>query len=217
MGEGDLRRVAADSFRSLASGASRHIISGDTTAAEVSRVVGRAFWMDLAKAYDAPPPDLNELFGRVDSDSEHRTALLLTGATDAFDDAFRRRLGESWFTPHVAGSPEAARRLLEEHDEIELVVLDLDPDASDATLLDDVAAYRRELAWSRLPAVVRTPPGRDELEAPIREAGATSRFLPQDAGVDALVALVNEALSSDSDYQWGRQDSQAEAEGDPAG
>jgi hypothetical protein len=62
--------------------------------------------------------------------------------------------------------------------------------------------YRIAMAWSRLPALLLYPDAKPELEDKLREAGATSRFLPKSTEVNLIVRAVSYALNRHLDFRW---------------
>lgn len=204
--KGEMRRekllAAADKgMRTMSGATARRIISGDTTCAEATRVIGRHFWLEVASEYGSKFPDLGQL-DSSESDSHNLTGILLAGEEGSFSKAFEQQLGNAWYKAFYATSPAAARQLLEEHDSIRFVMLDLPERLSDEQVKNLVAEYRREMAWSRLPAVLLYPDARPELEELLRADGATSRFVGKSAAPGELIEIVNSALARHVDFRW---------------
>lgn len=204
-GEGDIasfKDAMRGKFVSMFMAASRLIISGTTTAGEASRVLGQQFWFALADEYDSELPDLSAV--NAGGSAVARNAILISGPGSESAQSLQQGLEASWLSVYQAGDPAEAELRLREHEHIEMVLVDLPEALSDEEVVSLVADYRRHLAWSRLPALIRLPPQKPHLEALLRENGATSRFVNQDDPVDEMVSLIQKAVSENADFMWGR-------------
>jgi len=192
--------------QNLSVSASRLIISGETTAEEAVRVIGRHFWIELAEEYKSDLPKLSIL--NISGDqllSEVRPEVLLAGPADTFDESFKEELKAAWFDLHQTKTPEEAKLCLTDNEEVDFVVVDLDETLDDDGILTYVANYREKLAWSRLPALIRLPEGREELQEKLVADGATSRFISKSAPASEVIALINAALAENLGFSWGKQ------------
>jgi len=199
----DLLAACNSDFTSIAQAAARRIISGDTNPAEAYRVIGRPFWLDIAKAYQADIPDLGVLSASAGSDGKGQPGVLLVGAQETWPADMRGALEQSWFQLFAADSPERARAELQNHDSISFVVVDIPDALSDEQATRYVDDYRVAMAWSRLPALLVLPDGRPDLQQKLIDEGATSRFAARSTPADAVVEMINEALTRKEDFRWG--------------
>ncbi len=199
-----LKSLAHGNIRSLAGGASRRIISGESTAAEAARVIGRQFWWDLAAEYNAKVPELADI--QNTRDELARSAILLVGENSAFGESFEAALREAWYTVMHADSPDAAKHMLEQNNQIELVVVDVPHRDTEDEVLHYVADYRTAMAWSRLPALLLLHDDSPERRQHLRDHGATSQMLGRDTPPDQVVRLINKALSRHVDFRWKSND-----------
>lgn len=137
--------------------------------------------------------------------SEVRPEVLLAGPADTFDESFKEELKAAWFDLHQTTTPEEAKLCLTDNEEVDFVVVDLDETLDDDGILTYVANYREKLAWSRLPALIRLPEGREELQEKLVADGATSRFISKSAPASEVIALINAALAENLGFSWGKQ------------
>jgi len=133
---------------------------------------------------------------------ESQHGILLVGDADAFSDGFRRELQNAWYQIYEAHTPDEARDQLTSHDSIQFVIVDIAATLDEPQVLAYVNDYRIALAWSRLPALLLYPDAKPELEDKLREAGATSRFLPKSTEVNLIVRAVSYALNRHLDFRW---------------
>ena len=94
---------------------------------------------------------------------------------------------------------------LTDNEEVDFVIVDLDETLDDDGILAYVANYREKLAWSRLPALIRLPEGREELQEKLVADGATSRFISKSVPASEVIALINAALAENLGFSWGKQ------------
>ena len=59
------------------------------------------------------------------------------------------------------------------------------------------------VAWARLPALIRIPNTRPELENILREHGATSRIVSMALPHEEIIEIIQDALSQGLDFKWG--------------
>lgn len=207
-GESDIAKFKSamrGTFSSMAMSASRLIISGLTSASEASRVLGQQFWLALAEEYGRAMPDLSALSEA--SDNKESRAVLLVSETPGNDSetALREGLEDSWLEVHEAGSPEEADSALREHEQICLVVVDLAPQLSDDEVVEKIAAYRRRIAWARIPALLRFPESKPHWPSLLRAHGATSKFVSLSTAAEEVVVIIQQAITDHVDFKWGLQ------------
>ena len=189
-------------FNSMSMSASRLVISGITTAQEAARVIGHQFWYALADEYNTTLPDLSALHGESTNQNNSKNAVLIAGkgnSSQRLEDA----LSKSWLTVFTANTPESANAMLHAHDNIELFILELDGDLTDEEVVAWVAHYRREVAWARIPALLRIPHGNEHWKSLLIEHGATSKFVTDDINTNEIVTLVQSAINENVDFRWG--------------
>ncbi len=177
----------------LASSAARHVGSGNTTVKDAVRVLGRAFWSALCEEHDAEMPE--SVFLLEQPEESKAPGILLLGPETPQNEALSGELEHAWFAVFRAQSPEEAKAQLEEHDNIVQVVVDLDENLKDTEILDFVQQARTALYWSRLPALLLLPPGRDKLEERLVADGAKSPCLVRPLPPGEVLQRVRLALS----------------------
>ena len=96
-----------------------------------------------------------------------------------------------------------AKTVLQENEEIKFVILAIDHALSDDECLGYVAEYRRAMAWSRLPALILLPDGRDEPQVKLVADSATSRFMFESTDSANIIEVINKALAENLDFSWG--------------
>jgi energy-coupling factor transporter ATP-binding protein EcfA2/CheY-like chemotaxis protein len=208
-GESDIasfKQAMRGKFVSLFMAASRLIISGMTTAEEASRVLGQQFWYALADEYGSELPDLSAIANAGEGKADGN-AILICGAESEATRSLQVGLESSWLKVHQATDPAGAEQALRKHENIDLVVVDLPAGLADEEIVALVADYRRHLAWSRLPALIRLPQQKAHWEILLREKGATSKFVKIGDPLDEVVNLIQAAVSDKADFNWGRHQS----------
>lgn len=195
-----LRKASGKKFRSLASAAARQIISGNTTVDEVTRVLGRTFWSEIAAEYQSENPDLSSL-DLVSRSADTHSILFLGDELEKLS-GLLETLESSWVEVLQSSTPEDARKILEDNDQIELVVFDVSDGSSEEQALEQLAEARKALAWSRLPAVILRPASMSNLESRARDQGATSHFLAKPVSAAEILEQVEAALMSSADFRW---------------
>ena len=205
-GESDsekLKTGCAKTYESMSLSASRAIISGETTISEAVHTIGMQFWRQLAIEYKSDPPDLASFGAHTGDERSGTHSILFTGKLDEYTDEFQQMLKLAWFDVYRAGNPEEAKQALQSHEDIYLVILNLDGGESDDEIIKSVDTYRVAMAWSRLPAILVLPDNRRELEKLLRDAGATSRFIYKSTPNEDIITMINEAISKRLDFKWG--------------
>lgn len=205
-GENDIAKFKAamrGTFNSMSMSASRLIISGVTTAAEASRVIGQQFWFALVDEYDSELPDLSALSETGGESKKERNAIVIAGDLDESSKQLQAALENSWLEVLTANGSEGCEKTLREHENVDLVVLELDDSLNDEEVVASVADYRRHLAWARLPALIRLPVTKPHWKALLKEHGATSRFVSRDVEADDIVEIIQQAISEKLDFRWG--------------
>ena len=197
-----LRQACEKQNQNLSLSASRLIVSGETTAEEALRVIGRHLWIDLALQYKSDIPNINQLNNNALSKSSN-ASILLTGSLDYFTEDFQNAMGHGWLNVFLAESPDQAKSTLKENEDIDFVILDIDDHLNVKEAVDIVEQYRAALAWSRIPALIRLPEGKDDLKETLIKEGATSRFISKNSPVNEIISEINEALTKNMDYSWG--------------
>lgn len=197
----ELQALVGDRFRTLGASAARHIISGDTTAVEASRVLGQKFWEELCAEYgvEANPALFEQALENV---SGKPVGILFLGEKDSYADDLVEHMRKNWPNLHWSSSPDDAKRQLESNDNIGFAVLRIDGELNDAAVLQLVRDYRAKVAWSRLPALLLLPADRMDLEDKLVADGATSKFISADTPPEEVVQIISSALSRHLDFKW---------------
>lgn len=204
-GEQDITKFKAamrGTFSSMPMSASRLIISGLTTSDEAFRVLGQQFWFVLANEYNQPMPDLSALYEFGDK-NKISNAVLIAGKLNESSKLLQSSLEDNWLQTYTASEPEEADKLLRKYENISFLVLELSDALTEAEAIESVARYRRHVAWSRLPALIRIPAGKSDWEAAFRAEGATSRFVTSAMPEGSIVEIVRQAISDHVDFKWG--------------
>ncbi len=205
-GENDIAKFKGamrGTFVSMAMSASRLILSGATTAAEASRVLGHQFWHTLAEEYGSELPDLSALNETEQGGSRLKNGILITGQLDSDTHKLQHALENSWLEVFASDTSAEAEELLRAHENVDLVVLELSQMHTDDEAVAIVSDYRRHLAWARVPALIRLPTTKSHWEKLLREHGATSKFITRDAEPNEVVAIIQKAISEKLDFRWG--------------
>lgn len=216
-GESDIAKfkdAMRGSFNSMSMAASRLIISGTTTASEATRVIGQQFWFELAREYDQPVPDLSALTESQKGQAVRNAVLLIGNPDDPELAQLEAVLNGTWMTVMTANTPESANTILHEHDEVSFVILNLPAELTADEAVATTAEYRREIAWSRLPALLRIPVSKPDWESLLKEHGATSRFVDSAVSAEAVTAMVQKAINDRLDFKWGVVTDKVHGDGD---
>lgn len=212
-GEKDISRYKGSmksAFNSLATSASRLIISGETSVEEAVSILGQRFWIELASDYGRDIPDMSGLFAESTSDDE-KPLILTIGNKEELQPLNTRLEEEAWFSVVSAESPNEARDMLKANENTVMVTLDIPAKLSDEQAKGYVADYREHLAWARIPALIRLPPERMPLEKLLRADGATSRFVSTQTPADEIIEIIQVAVSKGLDFKWGLESANTES------
>lgn len=199
---GVLRAHVHGNTSSMAGSASRRIISGESTAMEATRVLGRPFWIELAEDYGTRPPELSDLDFSDGEQGQHRSTILLVGEEDCFANELQQVLSNAWYDLAFAHTPEQAHKELHNNSMIELVIVDVPDKDDEEEILKYVADYRTAMAWSRLPALLLLTENNPELKGHLKDAGATSQMISKNTSPEKILGLINKALARHADYRW---------------
>ncbi len=183
-----------NSLGSLASSATRHVISGDTSVKEAARVLGLRYWSALSLEYGAELPEA--AYTQVDAEVSQSSGVLYLGPTGAQRDVIVEALESAWFSVFMAATAEEAKQTLEVRDSIVHVVVDIDDTLTRDATLAYVRQARTALAWSRLPALLLLPPSHEGLKEALAADGATSPCLTKPVDGDTVLSHVRMALSA---------------------
>lgn len=197
-----LHEVLPKKYLNLSMSASRLIVSGETSIEEAIRVIGRHFWHELSEDYNAELAGQNFVDRTTIENSTVKPVILYAGESGSFSEELKLFLGQVWMDILVVDSPESAKASLKENENIEFVILQV-PDKNIEEVADYVKNYRVAMAWSKLPALLYVPQGREDLKQRLREDGATSKFIEQDLPVANIIEEINHALSNNLDFTWG--------------
>jgi type II secretory ATPase GspE/PulE/Tfp pilus assembly ATPase PilB-like protein len=190
-------------FNSMSMSASRLIISGITTAAEASRVIGHQFWYALADGYKSELPDLSALSEENTQKTASKNAVLIAGVRNSASQALEDALSHSWLQVFKTDDASETSATLHANENIDFLILELDENFSDEQVIKEVELYRRECAWARIPALIRFPANKPHWEPLLKEHGATSRFVSYTIAPRDVVSIVQTAISDKLDFRWG--------------
>ncbi len=200
-GETDLAKFKAalrGNFNTLSISASRLIMSGITTAAEASGILGQQFWIELAHEYQGELPDVSSLSAAGSSKS--KAGVLIAGKAP---DDLEQHLRDAWLDVFFADAPAPMEVVLREHESIRMIVINIDDSVSSQEIVSLVAEYRKHMAWSRLPALIRVPAAHPEYIQLLQDNGATSRIITSDTRLLDVLETIQEALNLNLDFKWG--------------
>jgi len=136
-----LRQSCEKQNQNLSLSASRLIVSGETTAEEALRVIGRQFWIDLAQHYKTEIPNINQLNNNNALGKSSNDSILLTGGIEYFTEDFRNEMANGWLNTFLAESPEQAKSILKENEDIDLVIVDIDDHLNEKEVIDLIDEY----------------------------------------------------------------------------
>lgn len=189
-----LREACGSQFKPISTSAAKRIISGDTTASEAARVIGRHFWHEVAREYNQKIPDVNQIgLTTADDNILTPTILILSGNLDQVE-AISGVATQSWFNTIAVKSPDEANQALHKNIHICFVIVDIDDALDDDEIIQFVDDARVAMAWSRLPALLFIPEGKPWLEEKLIAAGATSQFLHKPATAIEIMEKISGAL-----------------------
>lgn len=171
-----LRTLADGPLSSLAEGAARRVISGDTTARECTRVIGARFWTETALRFGRGiPANAATMIGEEDSLSDGLT-LMYFHARKAGTQEIATALREMSHRVIEVTDPEEARTIVSNDDTIALLIIDLEGD-DESDSMERLKRLRVGLAWSRLPALLIVSPEHRALQALLGEHGVSDHLL----------------------------------------
>lgn len=181
-------------LNSLASSAARHVISGVTSVTEAARVLGLRFWSSLSAEYGVELPD--GMFMQQEEGAANSPGILILGHHGKDENALVLQLEQSLFSTFRAYSAKEAKKFLEIQDNIVLVIVDIDERMENEKIVAFIHHARTELAWSRLPALLLLPSGREKLQSLLLADGATSKMVMKPITGNELANIVRTVLSS---------------------
>ncbi|QLG89055.1 type II/IV secretion system protein [Chitinibacter bivalviorum] len=164
-----------NSTQSLSSSIARHIISGRTTVSEALHIMGAKLWHDLAKEYGTPAPT-SSFFDCNSTHAQTMSVLFISSKPDVTDE-FDAELDQVGFMTLSCQTAKEACSLVEQNENIALIVADLDSAFTSSEALLWMQEARRELSWSRLPALILLPVGKEEWGPLLKADGAISPCL----------------------------------------
>lgn len=169
-GQVNLAAKARGSFATLSNVVAHRVISGDTTAAEASRVMGQRFWHETADAFKRPPPSQPFVQGGFFDNASDAPNLLFFSLSEPFARSCEKAFMAKDFKPLIVTSLAQLRGSIERNEYLDIVVLDVDPGVDDHSY-EFMLHLRRLTAWARLPVQVVLRQGDDELARVFREHG----------------------------------------------
>ncbi len=188
--------LGLNDLASLSSSATRHIVSGDTSVDEAVRVIGWRFWSALATEYQVDIPEI--VFIQEESAAIQAPGVLILGFGGLGEDRMTAELEAAWFSVFIAHSPAEAKQQLESHDNIVHVVVNLNDRLSDQELVEYIREARTAMYWSRLPALLLLPAGRDQLEEALVADGARSPCVMKPIAPAEVVRHARTALAKEA-------------------
>ena len=159
--------------------------------------------MELALQYKSDIPNINQLNHDNALNKSSNASILLTGSLEYFTEDFQNAMGHGWLNVFLAGSPKEAKSTLKENEDIDFVILDIDDHLNEKEVIELIENYLAALAWSRIPALIRLPEGKENFKEILIREGATSRFISKTSPVNDIISEINEALTKNMDYSWG--------------
>lgn len=178
-----LREPAAGPLSSMSVTAAARVVSGDTSAREAMRVIGRRFWTDLARHHQKPLAGAAMSTLEDDGKPSSGIDMLLFSTHPQELQLHAAALGEAGFQVLCAATPDQARVLLQQNEQVALIVADVDVhgDHEDSASAELLRQLRVALAWARLPALLLLPP----------DFAARSQLLDSPTVADHLVKPVS--------------------------
>ena len=182
-----------NSLLSMSSSVIRHIMSGDTTIKEASRVLGRRFWTDLSSEFNVEIDDMAIL--QNEGEETDAPGILIIGQNDNFEQALISELKNSWFDVYQVESSGKADELMKVNDNIVFAIANLNEDSSNEELVTFIRLARADLAWTRIPALLLLPDQNINLERELREDGATSPCMIKPVPVKDVIHFIANAIT----------------------
>ncbi|MGA0032278.1 MAG: ATPase, T2SS/T4P/T4SS family, partial [Burkholderiales bacterium] len=147
-----LREISKGPLSSISVTAAVHVISGDTSVQEAVRVIGQRFWKGAAVGFDRTPPTEAQL-ATWDNEKGGAAVRVLVFHHDAKKaKILAEALKAGQFIPLVATTPDEAREVVEQEEDVSLIVADISPPKG-MTAFELLRELRLALAWAQLPAL----------------------------------------------------------------
>jgi type II secretory ATPase GspE/PulE/Tfp pilus assembly ATPase PilB-like protein/CheY-like chemotaxis protein len=147
-----LREITKGPLSSIAVTAAMHVISGDTSVEEAVRVIGQRFWKNTASGFDRTPPSDSFLASWKGDKEDAAVHVLIFHRDQEKANALGEAMKLEKFMPLIATTPEQARTLAEQSEDLALIVADIDP-APGQTGFELLKSLRLALAWAQVPAL----------------------------------------------------------------
>ncbi len=201
-----LQKALPKKNENLSVSASRLIVSGESSVEESLRVIGKKFWIELAENYGSKIPAISSSLNTARKEGAQIPGVLLVGNANCFSEELPQAIEQIWMQVYFASSPEEAKNSLKTNEHIAFVILEIvDEDVN--KVVADVAEYRTAMAWSRLPALLLIPEGREDIKDALTKDGATSKMLSKTLPVSNIIVEIGRALSQNLDFTWGLAES----------
>jgi type IV pilus assembly protein PilB len=191
-GVADLAKFVGKQFKPMSFTAANRIISGDTTALEAARVLGRRFWNELAGANSKKLGQGAALVMAGADNAAARTGVLLFSRDADATPALVAALEAVNLRVVTSGDPVEARALLEQNEDIMLLVIDSETREKEDKFRH-LISLRQSLTWAGLPVVVLV--GEDDMEIrKVLEDFGINDYLVKPVAPDVLVSRVRAAF-----------------------
>lgn len=198
-----LRDAGDENFSPIARSAAIKIISGDTSAEEVYRVLGQQFWLQLAEEYRHVLPDLGAILDAGITTVADKPEIIIAGAPGRNVEALVKTLEDGWYRVHRAESPEKTSEILLQNENVILGILDLPDHLDDAALMAYMNEYRKAWARTNLPAMLRYPEGKQSIKDLLLKHGYFAYFISQSVPATEVLRIIAEAQKKVLNYNWG--------------
>jgi type II secretory ATPase GspE/PulE/Tfp pilus assembly ATPase PilB-like protein/CheY-like chemotaxis protein len=196
-GERDLARlrdISEGPLSSIADGAARRVISGDTTAREAMRVLGQRFWTETARKFKRPvPPGAIATVSADETLTEGLSLLLYQKDAEAEGGLLEKLRDEVRAKVYVASDPDQARDILSHNENISMLVIDLALE-DEGRSLEALRQLRVSLAWARLPALLLISAEHHQLRQVLEEHGVTD-YLVKPVDGETVAARLRAVLA----------------------
>lgn len=169
--------------KSLAGSASRLIVSGETSVAEVMRVLGVTFWQHLATEFgtqaSASIPAINQ------QQQSSALSVLMISQDPLLIADMTQLLAEKNIPCLSCATADEASALLQQDDQICFIIGDLEhqQDEANVALFNEA---RIKLYWSYLPALLLIPNGHQALQEKLRDIGVISEMLEKPISAEEI-------------------------------
>jgi type IV pilus assembly protein PilB len=164
------------------------IVSGETTAQEISRELGLRFWRELAMVNDKTPNMLLDNFSESNPLSEDRLKVLLISDHKGLQSALA---GSSQYGTVFVSNEQQASDILKK--DTSVIAILIDAALMQSTPAEWLGKLREQLAWSGTPVLFLIPPNQNETKVLLNKFHAHA--VEYDESMTSPTEIVNKLQS----------------------